>query len=114
MVQRCRVAGVRIYVDVVINHMGAPQSTSPAIGTAGSEADPLARDFPAIPFNRSDFHQSCQINNYQNATEVRVCELSGLPDLDQSNLNVRAKIIEFLNHLVDLGVAGFRMDACKF
>lgn len=114
MVQRCRAAGVRIYVDVVVNHMGAPQPTSPAIGTAGSEADPLARDFPAVPFNRSDFHQSCSIQNYQNATEVRSCELSSLPDLDQSNWHVRNKIIDFLSHLVDLGVAGFRVDACKF
>lgn len=113
MVQRCRAAGVRIYVDIVVNHMAAPQPTSPAIGTAGSEADPLARDFPAVPFNKSDFHQTCQIQNYQNATEVRVCELSSLPDLDQSNLVVREKIVDFMNHLIDLGVAGFRMDACK-
>jgi alpha-amylase len=113
MVQRCGNAGVRIYVDIVVNHMGAPQPTSPAIGTAGSQADPLARDFPAVPYNRSDFHQSCQIQNYQNATEVRDCELSSLPDLDQSRLDVREKIVNFMNHLIDLGVAGFRMDACK-
>lgn len=114
MVKRCRAAGVRIYVDVVVNHMAAAQPTTPAVGTAGSEADPSTRDFPAVPFNKSDFHQSCSIQNYQDATQVRDCELVGLPDLDQSIWHVREKIIEFLNHLVDLGVAGFRMDACKF
>jgi alpha-amylase len=112
MVERCRNAGVRIYVDVVVNHMAAPQPDNPAIGTAGSKADPLARDFPAVPFVRENFYQSCQIQNYNNATEVRVCELSSLPDLNQGNATVRTKIIEFMNHLIDLGVAGFRMDAC--
>lgn len=113
MVQRCKDAGVRIYVDIVVNHMAAPQATSPAIGTAGSEADPSVRDFPAVPYSQSDFHTTCQIQNYNNATEVRDCELSGLPDLDQSNLHVREMIVNFMNHLIDLGVAGFRMDACK-
>lgn len=113
MVQRCRNAGVRIYVDIVVNHMGAPQPTSPAIGTGDSEADPLARDFPSVPFDKSDFHQSCQIQNYQNATEVCDCELSSLPDLDQNKPHVRKEIINFMNRLIDLGVAGFRMDACE-
>lgn len=113
MVQRCRNAGVRIFVDVVVNHMAAPGPTSTVIGTAGSTADPLARDFPDVPFNRSHFHQACSIQNYSNATEVRFCELSSLPDLNQANQHVRSEIIDFLNRLVDLGVAGFRMDACK-
>lgn len=113
MVERCREAGVRIYVDVVVNHMAAPGPTSPLVGTAGSEADPLARDFPAVPFNRSHFHPSCAIENYSNATEVRVCELASLPDLNQTNLDVQNKIVDFMNHLISLGVAGFRMDACK-
>jgi alpha-amylase len=113
MVERCRKAGVRIYVDVVVNHMAPPGPTAPAKGTAGSTADPLARDFPAVPFGRSDFNPTCGIQNYSNATEVRVCELSSLPDLNQGNSVVRTKIVEFMNHLLDLGVAGFRMDACK-
>lgn len=112
MVVRCRHAGVRIYVDVVVNHMAAPQATAPALGTAGSQADPLARSFPAVPFDRNDFHSSCSIQNYNNASQVRDCELSSLPDLDQSRMNVRERIIDFMNHLIDLGVAGFRMDAC--
>lgn len=113
MVERCRDAGIRIYVDVVVNHMAAPGPTSTVTGTAGSEADPLARDFPDVPFNRSDFHQSCSIENYSNATEVRSCELASLADLNQANDHVRKEIISFMNHLLDLGVAGFRMDACK-
>lgn len=113
MVQRCRKAGVRIYVDVVVNHMAPAAQTTPVIGTGGSEADPSTFDFPAVPFKREDFHSPCAIQNYQNATEVRTCELSALPDLNQTKEHVREEIIAFMDHLVDLGVAGFRMDACK-
>jgi len=71
------------------------------------------------------------INNYNNAQEVRNCKLSGMPDLYQGimqslqlilkqmmklklNLRssgsdyVRGKLAAFMNHLIDLGVAGFR------
>jgi alpha-amylase len=82
-------------------------------GTAGTQSDPSTRNFPAVPFSSKHFHKSCAINDYQNPTEVRDCELSGLPDLDQSQEAVRSKIVDFMNQLLDLGVAGFRMDACK-
>lgn len=113
MVKRCRNADVRIFVDVVVNHMAPPGQTSPINGTAGSNADPLAKDFPAVPFDRSHFHSSCSIQDYSNATQVRTCELESLPDLNQTIEHVRDEIVAFMDHLVDLGVAGFRMDACK-
>jgi len=37
----------------------------------------------------------------------------GLHDLDHAQPYVREKIIEMLNRLIDLGVAGFRVDAAK-
>lgn len=114
MVKRCRNVGVRIYVDVVVNHMAAPQPASQAIGTGGSVADPNIRSYPAVPFNSSDFNAPCAIENYNNATQVRDCELVSLPDLDQRRKKVRDIIVDHMNHLVDLGVAGFRMDTCKF
>lgn len=104
---------LRIYVDVVVNHMAPAGASAPVNGTGGSKADPLARKFPAVPFSRKDFHQTCAISNYNNATNVRDCELASLPDLDQSKEHVRREIVNFMNHLIDLGVAGFRMDACK-
>ena len=107
MVQRCNKAGVRIYVDAVINHMTA--NAHPAYGTGRSSAQPDKLLYPAVPYNSKDFnHPICTIQNYNNATEVRNCELSGLHDLNQSNLNVRKKIVQFLNTLIDLGVAGIR------
>ncbi|KAJ8931439.1 hypothetical protein NQ314_015648 [Rhamnusium bicolor] len=82
-------------------------------GTDGSRADADNKDFPAVPYTFGDFHRSCAINNYNDAENVRNCELEGLKDLDQSKNNVRKEIVDYLNHLVDLGVAGFRVDAAK-
>ena len=39
--------------------------------------------------------------------------LSGLRDLKQSKDYVRDKLAEYYNNLIDMGVAGFRVDACK-
>lgn len=37
----------------------------------------------------------------------------GLPDLNQGKTKTRSKIIQFMNELLALGVAGFRVDAAK-
>ncbi|XP_053676132.1 alpha-amylase I-like [Anopheles nili] len=109
MVRRCQRAGVRIYVDVVVNHMAAVGG----YGTAGSPSDPANKAYPGVPYNRSHFHANCTIRNYQNATEVRDCALNGLPDLNQTEPFVQERIVDFMNRLIGFGVAGFRMDASK-
>jgi glycosidase len=53
------------------------------------------------------------VNNYGDPNNVRNCFLVGLTDLDQRQEYVRNKIAGFFNHLIDLGVAGFRVDAAK-
>jgi alpha-amylase len=108
MTRRCNAVGVRIYVDLLLNHMSATSGT----GTAGSTANAQTFDYPAVPFTSADFHPPCNIN-WNDASSIRRCQLVGLPDLDQSRENVRARLVEMMNHLIDLGVAGFRADAMK-
>jgi alpha-amylase len=45
--------------------------------------------------------------------KVRNCELVGLKDLAQASDYVRGKITEMMNRLIDMGLAGFRVDAAK-
>lgn len=111
MVIVCKAVGVDVYVDTVINHMAGADGT----GTAGSTYGNYV--FPAVPYNRTSFHSpSCSIdgadydNNRENVTE---CDLPGLPDLDTSNPAVQARIAAYMNDLLSLGVAGFRIDAAK-
>lgn len=108
MTRRCNAVGVRIYVDLLLNHMSATTGT----GTAGSTSNAQTKSFPAVPYTTSDFHASCEID-WGNADSIRRCQLVGLPDLDQSRENVRASLVDMMNHLIDLGVAGFRVDAMK-
>lgn len=110
MISRCNRVGIRIYADIVVNHMAAFNG----VGTGGSTANSSNRDYPAVPYTDKDFHNPiCTIQNYQDPLQVRDCELSGLRDLNQTVPYVRDRIVELLNHLVDLGMAGFRFDAAK-
>lgn len=103
----------RIYVDAVINHMAADQPNETAIGTAGSRAQPKTRNYPVVPYNVGNFHPACPLVDFNDANQVRNCELVGLHDLNQTVEDTRDKIIEYMNHLISLGVGGFRVDAAK-
>ncbi|CAG9857297.1 unnamed protein product [Phyllotreta striolata] len=107
MTKRCNDVGVRIYVDAVINHM----STGNGIGTAGNEASGEG-EYPGVPYTSGDFHRTCTVD-YSSTDNIRNCQLEGLRDLNHSKTNVREKIVGYLNRLIDLGVAGFRIDAAR-
>ena len=118
MVKRCNDVGVRIIVDAIINHMLGEDALT-GTGTGGSEYDSDNLRFPAVPYTSTDFNDyRCNsdtglINNYGDVSQVRNCRLVGLVDLDHSNGNTAAKVAGYMNDLIDLGVAGFRVDASK-
>lgn len=109
MSRRCNKVGVRIYADIVFNHM----TGGDGYGTAGNRGESSNDNYPGVPYSREHFHPPCAIDNYQDAYVVRNCELVGLRDLNQTQEYVREKIVGFLNNLIDLGLAGFRIDAAK-
>ncbi|XP_075744326.1 alpha-amylase-like [Rhipicephalus microplus] len=97
-----------VYVDAVINHMTGPLQLKK--GTAGSSFKYDEYSYPAVPYVPDDFHTKRQCGS---KSMVRNCELLGLRDLNHTRQHVRAKISEFLNQVISLGVAGFRVDAAK-
>ncbi|XP_053383074.1 alpha-amylase-like [Mercenaria mercenaria] len=117
MVTACNNVGVRIYVDAVINHMTRSLS---GYGTGGNYFNNDNCSFPGVPYGCQDFNgpDMCPtsdglIHRYDKPIEVRNCKLLYLPDLRLSKDYVRGKIVEFMNKLIDIGVAGFRVDAAK-
>jgi alpha-amylase len=106
MVNRCKAVGVDIYVDAVINHMTAGSGT----GSNGTVYTKYS--YPTL-YGTSDFHNTCTISNYQDAANVQDCELVGLADLNTGSTPVQQKIADYMVGLVQLGVAGFRLDAAK-
>ncbi|MET9222883.1 carbohydrate-binding module family 20 domain-containing protein [Streptomyces sp. NPDC088197] len=107
MVSTCHSAGVKVVADAVINHMTSGSGT----GTGGTTYSKY--NYPGY-YQNQDFH-TCRsdINNYGDRNNVQNCELVGLADLDTGSDYVRGTIAAYLNHLIALGVDGFRVDAAK-
>ncbi|MBV2362409.1 alpha amylase C-terminal domain-containing protein [Streptomonospora sp. NEAU-YY374] len=112
MVARCRDAGVRIYVDAVVNHMTGSGSVGSGPGSAGSTY--AKYEYPAVPYGDGDFGDCRRdIADGTDPAEVQGCELVALSDLDTGSAHVRGAVADYLNDLIGLGVAGFRVDAVK-
>ncbi|OQV22307.1 Alpha-amylase 1 [Hypsibius exemplaris] len=116
MVTRCNNAGVRIYVDAIINHMSA---AGMGVGSAGSSFNSNEKDFPGVPYGPRDFTDDWECTckdgkiDYSVPACVRNCRLSGLPDLAIYKFHTRVMLRNYFNKLVQIGVAGFRVDAAK-
>ena len=114
MVRDCRRAGVKVYVDAVINHMTGQGDTS----YAGTTFERYR--YPGL-YDQDDFHKysgdcpsaSGGIEDFNNAQQVFRCELVGLADLRTGTRPVRDQLAAYLNKLIGYGVSGFRVDAGK-
>ncbi|WBC16594.1 alpha-amylase family glycosyl hydrolase [Micromonospora sp. WMMA1998] len=118
MVSACHAAGVRVYVDAVVNHMAGTNNPAGTRGYAGTEFSGYS--YPAVPYGSGDFHRpgdNCPtgggISDWNNEAQVTSCELLSLSDLYTEKEAVRNKIAGYLNDLIGLGVDGFRVDAVK-
>jgi len=70
MIRRCNAVDVRIYADIIFNHMTGPANF--VTGTGGSTAEPNKKLFPAVPYGPNDFNPSCGITNYDDPENVNV------------------------------------------
>lgn len=84
-------------VDVVANHMGPGD----------------VRTFD--PFNDDKYyHTDCDINNYNNQTEVEECRIAGLPDVKTEDPVVRDMFNTWIRNLVsEYAIDGLRLDTVK-
>ncbi len=111
MVSTCKAAGVGIVVDAVVNHT-AGADTGSGTGTGGTSYS--VDNFPGVPYGANDFNDCrANITNYGDRYNVQNCRLVSLQDLRTSSDYVRGKIAGYMNDLIGLGVAGFRIDAAK-
>jgi alpha-amylase len=119
MVSACHAAGVKVYVDAVINHMtGSNQTSTTAYGGASFTNN---YSYPGAGYGPADFHNypgDCpnsdnQIHNWGSQQDVQECQLVSLSDLRTESDYVRTKIAGYLNDVMGLGVDGFRVDAAK-
>jgi alpha-amylase len=125
-------SGVRVYADVVVNHMANERSNATVF--PGPQALAAYRTSPSWPkqrlygnlavglFSPRDFHSEICIRDYGDRDQVvrgRICGASadrGLPDLDDDTPGrtwVTDQRRQYVQALFDLGVRGFRIDAAK-
>jgi alpha-amylase len=112
MINTCHTAGVRIYVDAVVNHLAAGSGTA----TNGNSYNSTTLSYPF--FSASDFHPNCTIQDSDygspgNRNSVMNCRLVGLPDLMTESAYVQGQIKNYFNKLVAMGADGIRIDAAK-
>lgn len=112
MINTCHAAGVRVYVDIVGNHLAAGSGVS----TAGASFNAATLTYPR--FSGFDFHPACDIQSGDygspgNRYSVMNCRLVGLPDLKTEASYVRTELTNYLKKLLAMGVDGFRFDAAK-
>ncbi|HEY0240474.1 MAG TPA: alpha-amylase family glycosyl hydrolase [Friedmanniella sp.] len=115
MVTDCRKAGVKVYVDAVINHTTGQGDVS----YGGKHFTPY--NYPDAGYVPDDFHVkvgACPsadggIDDFNNRSEVWNCNLVGLEDLRTETPKVRGTLAAYLNKLIHYGVSGFRVDAGK-
>jgi alpha-amylase len=115
MVSTCRQAGVKVYVDAVINHMTGQGDLS------YGGVHYAKYDYTGL-YNPADFHlyssADCPtpdgtIHDFNNYLQATKCELLGLSDLRTESEKVRSTLAGYLNKLLSYGVSGFRVDAAK-
>jgi alpha-amylase len=110
MISACHAAGVKVYADVVLNHMTGQDGGG--VGDNGTTFSDKY-DYPPL-YSAADFH-GCEtsITDWDDESQVWNCQLDGLADLDTGSAYVRQQEADYLNGLIALGVDGFRWDSAK-
>ena len=123
MVLRCGEVGVTVLANVVLNHFffdfgDTLSSLGNRIHHPGKifnfdlmiSQRPGAMDFPSWGLTADDFHPECNVDNvWQDETTLKECTPYGF-DVKTESPRVQEKIIEHLSTLIEMGVAGFRVD----
>ena len=111
LVELCEEAdkyGIRVIVDVVLNHMGNDS-------TGHGYAEAIETYSPDVWANKDTyFHQENSSSiDYSNAYQITHYKLSELPDLNTGNETIQGYALDLLKECIDCGVDGFRFDAAK-
>ena len=133
IITRCRAVNVRVYAEIVINHMTGdsndmnPIHYSDTCGTWGPKAGsggspfytksgqinnnyytnkPPANEYPSVPYFPSDFHCGRGIDDWDSPEELCYGSLAGLQDLNTEKEYVQNRIATYIVDLLSIGCSG--------
>jgi alpha-amylase len=81
--------------------------------SSANHVAPVDLNFQSIiPFNESQYyHSKCQIEDWNNQSQVELCRLANLPDLDQNHPFVRSTLLSWFSSLQEkYNFDGYRVD----
>lgn len=109
LITECHKRDIWVMVDVVANHMGYNDGCCLNINCNRQQ---LVNFTGFNPFNETDhYHDLCEIENWKNQTEVEICRLAKLPDLNQTNEYVRSTLLNWIRDLTQkYKIDGYRID----
>ena len=94
--------GIKIFADVVINHMGSDES---------DDLKPHPKVDPKL--NKPEYWKNkIRVTDWHNRQDV-IHNCINLPGLNVYHKDVEDMIVNFLNELISCGISGFRFDAAK-
>lgn len=96
LVEKAHARGIKVIVDLVVNHVS---------GMHPWLADPKYENW---------FHHNGSITNWNDDREVEEKSLQNLPDLDQSNPEVKKYLIDMAKWWInETGIDGYRLDTVR-
>jgi glycosidase len=129
MVQAAHARGILVIDDVIVNHggdlidsgeAGYPRFRYPPGGYKLRYRNPARQYPPPFDLNETNrtlealFHNQGVIQNYGDATQTELGELSGLDDFRTESDYVRARMAEIYEYWIgEAGFDGFRIDTVK-
>ena len=139
MINKCRKNGIRVYAELVINHMTANgddmyekhvnndcsvwgskdgSAGSPFWTTKGLNKNniytklPPVIEYPAVPYFTSDFHCDSYIEYEETDKEkMNYGWLYNLCDLNTQKEYVQQRIADFFTELISIGISGFTFNS---
>ena len=143
LINTCRKNNLRIYADVVINHMTGSGYDMYDDHRSGNEADCFhwfekgstggspfwttggryennpytgkkpGLEFPSVPYFPSDFHCKYDITNWGDPIELNGGWINGLSDLNTDKERVQQRIVDYFVELLSIGFSGISIPNSK-
>ena len=117
LIKACHKRGIKIILDMVINHTGKENEWFKHFSAAQKGGDITDPYYYFYSFYREgdDIPAGRRFNKLLGVDAYYECNFdTGMPELDYDQPAVRQAVLDVAKYYLDLGVDGFRFDAAKY
>ena len=114
LIQICHQRGVKIILDLVINHTSIKHPWFQEFSNAHKQND-TENEYYDFYSHSPSFVKGRTFSRIPGASDYYECNFYGeMPELNFDNEAVRQAILDMAKYYIDLGIDGFRFDAAKY